>query len=196
MRKNMLGLLNGLMGDDLRRVRAAAGMCLFRQGDAARGLFVLEAGRVRLLRHTPDGNEVILHTARPGESLAEASLFAEHYHCDAVALEDSVALLAPKERLRALLRTRPEAAEILFATLARQVRELRARLELRNIRRAEDRVLAALRLRAGEDGEVVLTGTWKDMAAELGLTHETLYRALARLTRRGIIRRSGRHVFV
>ena len=188
----MLDVLRELMGDDLRRVHVAAGGRLFRQGSATRGLFLLEAGKVRLLRHTPDGNEVILHTARPCESLAEASLFADHYHCDAVALVDTVAVLAPKARLRALLQTHPQAAELLFATLARRVRELRAQLELRNIRAAEERVLAALRLRAREaDGTVVLTGTWKDFSAELGLTHETLYRALAKLERAGKLWRKG-----
>ncbi len=183
----MLVLLQELMADDLRRVRAPSGARLFRQGDAARGLFLLKVGKVRLLRHTSDGNEVILHTARPGESLAEASLFAEHYHCEAVALEDSVAMLAPKERLHALLRTHPQAAELLFARLARQVRELRTQLELRNIRRAEERLLAALRLRADANGAVTIGDTWKDLAAELGLTQEALYRALSRLERQGAI---------
>ena len=156
----MLDVLRELIGDDLRLKRVVAETRLFRQGDATRGLFLLEAGAVRLVRHTPDGNEVILHTARPGESLVEASLFAEHYHCEAVALVDSVVALAPKDRLRVLLRTHPDAA--------------------------------ALRLQArGADGAVMLKGTWKDFAAELGLTHETLYRTMAALERAGRLRRRG-----
>jgi CRP-like cAMP-binding protein len=36
---------------------------------------------------------------------------------------------------------------------------------------------------------VVLTGTLKDLAAELGLTHEALYRTLAEMASRGEIER-------
>ena len=61
-----------------------------------------------------------------------------------------------------------------------------ARLELRDIRRAEERLLAVLHLRAEADA-MVIAGTWKDLAAELGLTQEALYRALSRLEQRGAI---------
>ena len=37
---------------------------------------------------------------------------------------------------------------------------------------------------------MTLSGTLKDLAAELGLTHEALYRTLAALTRSGEIKRA------
>ena len=44
---------------------------------------------------------------------------------------------------------------------------------------------------AGADGSTVdLQGTLKDLAAELGLTHEALYRTLAALERSGEIKRA------
>lgn len=62
-----------------------AGAALFRQGDTSFGIFLLVNGRIRLQRITPDGAAVSIHLARPGELFAEASLFSERYHCDAVA---------------------------------------------------------------------------------------------------------------
>jgi CRP-like cAMP-binding protein len=47
------------------------------------------------------------------------------------------------------LRTDPALAEAFMARLARQLQELRARMELRNIRSARVRVLQYLRLCAG-----------------------------------------------
>ena len=68
---------------------------------------------------------------------------------------------------------------------------LRTRVEQRNIRSARDRLRHWLSVNAGADGRTVpLTGTLKDVAAELGLTHEALYRALAALARSGEIRRT------
>ncbi len=69
---------------------------------------------------------------------------------------------------------------------------LRTRIEQRNIRSAPDRVRHFLALNVGSDRRTVeLRGTLKDLAAELGLTHEALYRTLAGLERSGEIRRKG-----
>ena len=67
----------------------APGELLFQQGDRASAIYKVESGRLRLIRRTVDDHLVILHTARRGEFFAEASLFAEVYHCDAVAAAQS-----------------------------------------------------------------------------------------------------------
>ena len=68
---------------------------------------------------------------------------------------------------------------------------LRTRIEQRNIRSARERVRNFLALNVGADRRTVaLRGTLKDLAAELGLTHEALYRTLAVLERAGEIRRA------
>jgi CRP/FNR family transcriptional regulator, dissimilatory nitrate respiration regulator len=67
---------------------------------------------------------------------------------------------------------------------------LRTRLEQRNIRRAAERVRHFLALNTESDGcTIKLRGTLKDLAAELGLTHEALYRTLATLEHSGEIKR-------
>ena len=74
--------------------------------------------------------------------------------------------------------------------LARQVMNLRARLEQRNIHSAHDRILHYLAFNAGADGRTVkVTGTLKNLAVELGLTHEALYRTLADMAAAGEIER-------
>ncbi|WP_067254685.1 cyclic nucleotide-binding domain-containing protein [Methylobacterium sp. CCH7-A2] len=64
----------------------AAGETLFAAGDETRGFFMVRTGRVRLVRFGGDGRETALFTAGPEERFAEASLFAERYHCDAMGL--------------------------------------------------------------------------------------------------------------
>lgn len=179
----------------LRQRRLARGETLFRQGDPTRALYVLDEGRVALIRHAPDGRRLVLFSAGPGESFAEAALFAERYHCDAVAESAASVIEIPKPALRAALRRDPDLAERLLARLARQVQELRQRLELRNIRSARERVWQRLLLAAPADGRAaVFERPLKDIAAEIGLTHEAFYRALAELTRTGRIRRRGRRI--
>lgn len=171
----------------------ARGESVFRQGDTATAVCVLQSGRVRLMRSLADGSAVTLHVAEAGESFAEASLWAPHYHCDAVAEADSVVLSIPKADLLAALAADPERSLAVARAMAGQVRDLRARLELRNIRSAADRLLAWLRLHGvGNPPVVTLHRSWTLIADELGLTREAVYRALALLERQGQIwRRRG-----
>ena len=96
----------------------------------------------------------------------------------------------PKTAVLAAFDKDRAAAQAFTATLARQVMNLRTRIEQRNIRSARERVRHYLALHVGADGRsVALAGTLKDIAAELGLTHEALYRTLAALERSGAIKR-------
>jgi CRP/FNR family transcriptional regulator, dissimilatory nitrate respiration regulator len=167
------------------------GDLLFRQGDPAAAIYKVESGRLRLIRRTIDDHLVILHTARWGEFFAEASLFSEAYHCDAVAAVQSRVRVYPKAIVMEALRTDPALAETFMTRLAHQLQELRARMELRNIRSARDRVLQYLRLRAsGDDRTITIDGQLQDIAAEIGMTREALYRTLAALESEGFLTRT------
>ncbi len=136
------------------------------------------------------GREAVLHTASAGETLAEASLFAPAYHCDAIAVTAAVVRLYPKALVLGEFERNPDAAQAFTAMLARQVMSLRTRLEQRNIHSAHDRIWHHLALNTGADGRTVkLTGTLKNLAVELGLSHEALYRTLAEMAAAGEIER-------
>lgn len=169
----------------------AAGETLFAAGDEARGFFRVREGRVRLVRFGTEGRETALFTAGPGERFAEASLFAVRYHCDAVAISDAVVACYPKAACLARLDADAPARLDLTADLARQVMTLRARLTLRDIRSARERVLAFLVAEAADDGRtVVYDGSQRDIAVAIGLTPEAFYRTLAQLEGQGVITRA------
>jgi CRP/FNR family transcriptional regulator, dissimilatory nitrate respiration regulator len=169
----------------------APGEVLFKQGDRANAIYEVESGRLQLIRRTIDDHLVILHTARRGEFFAEASLFADAYHCDAVAAVPSRIRAYPKAKVMEALRSDPALAEAFMARLARQLQELRARMELRNIRSARDRLLQYLWLHADASGRsIMIEGQLQDVAAEIGLTREALYRTLAALEAEGSVTRT------
>ncbi len=167
-----------------------AGQVLFRAGQRPSGLYEVVTGQMRLVRVDRAGREAVLHVAVAGNTLAEASLFASAYHCDAIAATDAVIRLYPKAAILAEFERDREAAQAFTAMLARQVMDLRTRLEQRNIHSARDRVRHYLTVNAGADGQtVIIPGTLKNLAAELGLTHEALYRTLADMAADGEIER-------
>lgn len=184
---------NGIFPDLRVRSRERqlkAGQTLFRAGQRTIGPYQVLSGRVRLARVDRSGRETVLYTAESGEMIAEASLFASAYHCDAIASTSAKVRLYPKDAVLAEFKHNPEAAKSFMTRLARQVMDLRTRMELRNIQSARDRVRQYLALNVGADGlTVVLKGSLKELAAELGLTHEALYRTLARMAGDGEIER-------
>jgi CRP-like cAMP-binding protein len=110
---------------------------------------------------------------------------------DAVATEPSRVRIFPKAMVLNALRTDPESAMSFLADMAHQVIELRQRVELMKVRSAKERLMLYLDSNAGPDGRTVkLRGQLQDIASDLGLTREALYRTLASLERAGAIERA------
>jgi CRP-like cAMP-binding protein len=175
-----------------RRMTCPKDSWVFRKGDAVESVFLVLDGEVRLSRFAKDGGEIALHRAGPGEFFAEAALNASRYRCNAIASQSSAMLAFPARKVRELLDKDPEFAHQWVAVLARQLHAARARLERLALKSAADRVLHYLHTEgSGPRCEVVLAGSVKDLARELGLAHESLYRTLALMEQEGVIVRNG-----
>ena len=155
---------------------------MFLSGERVESIFMLCAGRVQLQRHTTHGARLILQNAGPDTVLAEASAFSETYHCDAVVTEPATLAALPKPAFIAALRDDPDLALAWSAMLARSVQAARVRAEIRSLPKVADRLNAWL----DEGHALPEKGRWQDVAAELGVTREALYRELARRRNGGV----------
>ena len=155
---------------------------LFRQGDSAGHVYAVEDGRIKLARYLSSGKSVVMHVARAGHTFTEAALFSDVYHCNAVAdLKTRVRAYKKKDVLDSINRDSSLALEY-AASLSREVQRLRLQLELHSIQSAKERILQFLLLEADPTSlEFKIQVSLKDVAASLGLAHETFYRELARL---------------
>jgi CRP-like cAMP-binding protein len=177
----------------LERRSLARNEYLFRQGDKVQAIYFIEEGQLRLDRRTFDGRSLVFGTSSAGEFFVEAALFAEIFHCDAVATEQSRVRVYPKA---AVLQALPSSALPFLKLMAHQVIEARQRLELMKIRSAKDRVMLYLDLHAEREASVRLKSELQDIASELGLTREAFYRTLTSLEHAGAIERSGNRILL
>lgn len=152
----------------------AKGDVLFRRDDPVRSMYLVRTGAVALERPLTDGGLLTLHIARPETALAEASLFAETYHCDAVARSDASVAVLPQTKFATALRQDPDAAMSMIETHAKTVQAQRARIEILRLRRVADRLNAWLDLH-GEPPK----GEWITVADQIGVSPPALYRELA-----------------
>ncbi len=187
----------GLDQEALERRSLARDDVLFKQGDKVTAIYFVEAGRLRLERRTFDGRVLVLGITTAGRFFVEAALFSDMFHCDAVATEPTQVCVYPKGAVLNALRADPENAMSFLALVAHQVIELRQRLEIMKVRSAKERVMLYLDLNAEPDGRTVnLRSQLQDIASELGLTREVLYRTLASLERAGAIERAGDRILL
>jgi len=187
----------GLDEQNLERRSLARNEALFRQGEKVTAIYFVEAGRLRLERQTFDGRSLVVGTTSSGKFFVEAALFADIFHCDAVATEPSQVRVYPKAAVLDALRADPANAISFLSLVAHQVIELRHRIEIMKVRSAKERVMLYLDLNVGPDGRTVdLRSQLQDIAGELGLTREVLYRTLASLEQAGAIERNDARILL
>jgi CRP-like cAMP-binding protein len=158
---------------------------LFSRGDRPQAMYFVASGEVHLVRSSLTGEQIVLQRAQRG-FLAEASLDQARYHCDAIAVRPSQLLVIPRKAFRDALADEGF-GKIWMAHLAGELRRVRAQAERLTLKTAEARIVHYIETE-GHHGSIVLSGSKKDWAHELGLTHEALYRALARMEQGEIIR--------
>lgn len=151
------------------------GATLFRREDPVRSMFLVQKGEVALERPMADGTVLTLHVATKGTAVAEASLFAVAYHCDAVARQTTTVAILPRNAALDAFRAAPDAALGLLAVLARDIQSQRARIEILRLRRVADRLDAWLSLHSPP-----AKGEWVRVADAIGVSQPALYRELAK----------------
>ncbi len=169
------------------------GEILFHEDDPAESMFGVLEGRLKLVKYSPRGKEMLLHLVRPGESFAEAALFGTGtYPASAVAVEHCRVWALARRRLTELIRSEPELGLAMLASVSVWTRKLAANLELLTQRRVEERLAVYLLGRGAVaeifDGDLIELAEPKHLiAAQCGTAPEVLSRTLRRLEEDGIL---------
>jgi CRP/FNR family transcriptional regulator len=198
-------LFAGLPPADLKNVAAitvpkplAKGDYLFREGDPARGFYVVQQGAINVHRVGASGKEQVIHVFRAGESFAEATLATETgYPANARAIEPSQVLLVQKQDFIALLRRQPELALRMLGSMSQHLRVLVGLLDDLTLKDVETRLANWLVKRCPDPAstqpvDIELTMTKRVLAAELGTVSETFSRTLAKFREQGLVTGRGR----
>jgi CRP-like cAMP-binding protein len=174
------------------RVALRRGQVLFRQGDAATGLYVVVYGEVKLIAHTPTRGARLTGIVAPGESFGEPVMFLERpMLVDAQAASDTLLLHLPKEAIFAEIERSPRFARRMIAALARRVERLVGELDRQSVAGGSARLAAFLLRQHGGAGATPFTLTLPASKAEiaslLNLTPEHFSRILHELADAGAI---------
>jgi CRP/FNR family transcriptional regulator, dissimilatory nitrate respiration regulator len=182
--------------------RLDKGDYLFREGSRGEGFYIVQKGAINVHRVGSGGKEQVIHLFRPIESFAEATLATEGgYPADARATEPTTVLLVPKTNFVDLLRKYPELSLRMLGSMSQHLRVIVGLLDDLTLKDIETRLANWLlkqcpRPMSNGAVEIKLDRTKRVLAAEMGITSETLSRTLAKLRDQKILRVSGRSIVI
>ena len=191
-----------LLGEMAAPKHLAKGDYLFRAGEPVEGFYVMQKGAINVHRVSAGGKEQVLHVFHPVESFAEAALVSPGgYPADARAIAPSSVLLIPKRGFIDLLRSRPELALRMLASMAQHLRVVVRLVDDLTLKDIETRLANWLlrqcsRPLTDAPQVIELDRTKRVLAAEMATTSETLSRTLAKFREQQLVRVSGNMITV
>lgn len=173
------------------------GEYLFQEGEPCRGFFIVQSGSICVHRVNAAGKEQVIQMFRAGQSFAEAALAGDSgYPAAARAAESAAVLVVQRSGFVDLLKERPELALRMLASMAVHLRALVGQIEDLTMKDVETRLANWLLKQCptpqcDQPFTVVLKGTKRALAAEIGTVSETLSRSLAKLREQDLIEVEG-----
>jgi CRP/FNR family cyclic AMP-dependent transcriptional regulator len=162
---------------------------IFLEGDPCAGLCIVEEGRIKLFKVSPDGREQVVKLVKAGEFFNEvAVLDGGPNPVSAMAARESKLWIIDRDRMLELLATYSNVAVAVIETLAARARHLVSLVEDLSLRTVSGRLAKLLLTQAKESGEAPRRMTQQEMAARLGTVREVVGRALRTFEEEGLIR--------
>jgi CRP/FNR family transcriptional regulator len=177
------------------------GALLARQGDAARHMFAIRTGAVKLVHRDVDGNEQVVGFGFPGSVIGIDAVATSTHQLEVVALESTSVCMIPVQGCLALAEHDTGLLQQLLLAASRDTEAAHRRSTLIAEASADDRLLAFFSMLGELNGarglsrrEFNLPMSRKDIASYLAMAVETVSRLLRKLQDSGCIDVSGRHV--
>jgi len=169
-----------------------AGSVIFSEGEPGQVMYVIQTGRVRIVKHVPGGQR-LLSQLGPGEFFGEMSILNEKPRtATAQALEDTRVLVLDGKTFESMVVGNTEIAVRLIRKLARRLDGANTLIEVLLEQDPRIRVILGLSRIAEEFGSrqgegVYIPSTTQDLAAEVGLDESRVIEVLSRLVRLRIL---------
>lgn len=176
-------------------VRYSRGEVIFREGETAERLFLIDEGKVKLSTASPTGQELLIGVLGVGQIFGELEVIDRGPRAmDARAMDESRVYALPSDVFWTMLENRPALARRLLELMARRLRRADQTSQDLVFFDAPTRLARRLLQLADEHGEPVqdeeavkltVRVTQEEMAQFIGVTRESANRLIASFAGRG-----------
>jgi CRP-like cAMP-binding protein len=206
-----LPLFEGLSVEDLKWLLETArsslypkNQAIFEQEEEAHSFFLLLDGHVRVVRTTPDGQQLVMRYISPGEVFGIApALGRTTYPATAIAAVDCVALAWPTSQWGEIAGRLPAFVANVYRIVGQRLEESHRKIEEIATEQVEQRVAHAILRLANQTGKPTSEGlaidfplSRQDIAEMTGTTLHTVSRLLSGWEAAGLVRSGRQKVIV
>lgn len=185
-------------------LRIPTGSAVFKQGGTAKAFYVLLNGRLKVVKVTPDGQQVVMRFVVPGDIYGIAkALNRQDYPATATALVDSVTLAWDMAIWDDFMQRHPTFARNVMQMMGQRIQEAHTRLKEMATEDVEHRVAHAVLRLVSQSGRKVQEGvlvdfpvTRQEIAEVSGTTLHSVSRVLSAWENAGLVLVGRRKVIV
>lgn len=172
---------------------------VYYEGDKGNGLYVVLEGRVKTMKLSEDGRELMTGIYSADNYLGVYTLLSDEPYADtAIALEDSTLCFIPKEQLDDMLIQYPDVAREFIKLLATDIREKEEQLlqlAYHSVRKRMAEAIVKLYEKQGTNDDSFKISR-DNLAAMAGMATETVSRTLSDFKDEGLIDKKGSSIIV
>ena len=187
-----------------RSARFAKDTEVFSQDQEAQQFFLLLSGHIRVVRTTPDGEQVIARYINEGELFGIAvAMGRTTYPASAVAAVDCIVLSWPNAAWQDLQTRFPSFGANAYQTIGNRLQDTQARVVEMSTQQVEQRIASAVLRLVSQSGRKTPEGieigfpiTRQDLAEMTGSTLHTVSRLMSAWEDEGIVRSGRQKVIV
>jgi len=180
----------GRFAEDAREKTFAKGAVILVADDPGDSLFIVRAGRVKVVLVGEDGREVILGMLGVGEHFGELSLIdSRPRSAHVIAVEDSTLIVLRREDFRRRIEESPTVAWALMQELSRRLRRADEQIGSLVLLDVDGRIARLLLDASAESAGPTIERrlTHQTIAQMIGASRETVSRAMRDFVSRGLI---------
>jgi CRP-like cAMP-binding protein len=184
--------------------RIPKGGAVFQQGEKATAFFVLLHGRLKVVKSTPHGEQMIIRFVHPGDIYGIAkALRRDDYPATATAVVDSVTLVWPAQIWDDFMASHPTFAANVMGMMGERLQEAHARIKELSTEEVEHRVAHTVLRLITQSGKQTDEGvlvdfpiTQQELAEASGTTLHSVSRTLSAWESAGLVSVGRRKIVV
>ena len=175
--------------------RFLPGEAIFREGEPAQEAFLLQEGRVRLLKRVRMVERSLL-LLKPGDLFGEGALLDDSArNSTAVALGEGVVVALDRTTFRSLFAHYPAIAMRVMQQLITRVRDAEDQIEIMLLRDTQFKIVSALlKLSHRASGQAEIAMSPVELSSRVGLDVDTVKRTVLRLREQGYVKIVGERI--
>ena len=177
---------------------------IFFEGEKGEGLFLIEKGKVKLVKMSEGGEELTLNIYRDNEIFAEIVIF-DHgpYPATAITMEKSKINKIDIKDLNSFIAKHPDISTKIMKIITKRLRRAQQNVQNLGLKNSKNRLAALLNYLAERHGikennktKINMSLTQQEIANMIGTTRETVSRAINLFKRKGYIETNKNNIYI